>query len=37
MKLYEKPMIETVLFDEKTYVLTISTLPEPGENEMPLN
>ena len=37
MKLYEKPVIETVLFSEKTYVLTISTLPEPGENEMPLN
>ena len=37
MKQYEKPEIETVLFSEKTYVLTISTLPEPGENEMPLN
>ena len=36
MMQYEKPVIETVLFSEKTYVLTISTLPEPGENEMPL-
>ena len=37
MKQYEKPEVERVLFSEKTYVLTISTLPEPGENEMPLN
>ena len=35
-KIYVKPAIETVLFSEKTYVVTISTLPEPGENEMPL-
>ena len=37
MKFYEKPVLEIVLFSEKTYVVTISTLPEPGENEMPLN
>ena len=37
MKNYEKPEIESVLFSEKTYVMTISELPIPGENEMPLN
>ena len=37
MKKYEKPEIESVLFSEKTYVMTISELPIPGENEMPLN
>ena len=37
MKHYEKPEIESVLFSEKTYVMTISELPIPGENEMPLN
>ena len=37
MKIYEKPELEVVLFSEKTYMVTISTLPEPGENEMPLN
>ena len=34
---YEKPELERVLFSEKSYVLTISELPTPGENEMPLN
>ncbi len=37
MKHYEKPEIESVLFSEKTYVMTISELPTPGDNEMPLN
>ena len=37
MKQYEKPELERVLFTEKAYLVTISTLPEPGENEMPLN
>ena len=37
MQNYEKPVIENVLFSEKSYVLTISELPKPGENEMPLN
>ena len=37
MKKYEKPEIESVLISEKTYVMTISELPIPGENEMPLN
>ena len=37
MKQYEKPEIESVLFSEKTYVMTISELPTPEENEMPLN
>ena len=37
MKKYEKPIVESVLFSEKTYVMTISELPIPGENEMPLN
>ena len=35
--LYEKPEIERVLFSGKSYVLTVSELPKPGENEMPLN
>ncbi len=34
---YEKPEIESVLFSAKNSVLTISELPTPGENEMPLN
>ena len=37
MKPYEKPVIENVLFSEKSYVMTISELPKPEENEMPLN
>ena len=37
MKTYEKPDVENVLFSKKTCVLTISELPKPGENEMPLN
>ena len=37
MKIYEKPDIESVLFSEKSCVLTVSELPKPGENEMPLN
>ena len=37
MKRYEKPEIESVLFSEKTYVVTISETPTPEENEMPLN
>lgn len=38
MMKYEKPEVESVLFSELTYVMTISSLPEvkPGENEMPL-
>ena len=37
MKDYEKPVIKNVLFSEKSAVMTISELPKPGENEMPLN
>ncbi len=36
MKNYEKPEIESVLFNA-TPVVTISETPTPGENEMPLN
>lgn len=35
-KNYVKPLIEAVLFSEKTYVVTISALPPLGENEMPM-
>lgn len=39
MKQYERPEIESVLFSENTYMMTISglTLPDPGENGMPFN
>ena len=37
MKTYEKPEAEKVLFTEKSWVLTVSATPTPGENEMPLN
>ena len=37
MKTYEKPDVVNVLFSEKRCVMTISELPKPGENEMPLN
>ena len=37
MKNYEKPVAESVLFSEKTYVMTISETPVPSANEMPLN
>ena len=33
---YQKPMIETVLFSEESNIVTISTNPQPGPNEMPL-
>ena len=36
MKQYEKPECDLVLFTA-TPVVTISELPKPGENEMPLN
>ena len=36
MKKYEKPELELVKFTA-TPVVTISEMPTPGENEMPLN
>ena len=36
MKHYEKPECDLVLFTA-TPVVTISEMPTPGENEMPLN
>ncbi len=35
-KTYEKPLVESVLFSGMTSVVTISEVPEPGPNEMPL-
>ena len=36
MKHYEKPECDLVLFTAAS-VVTISEMPTPGENEMPLN
>ena len=36
MKQYEKPELELVRFTAAS-VVTISEMPTPGENEMPLN
>ena len=33
---YQKPIIESVLFSEESNIVTISSIPTPGANEMPL-